>query len=392
MCLCSKRARSEGVPPPAPPSPSFKSPDHQRRKVLQAVHAAAPPGDISSRLLEKRPKQRRWIEKRAKPRKWTDDEDASLAKAIEQHGPKNWKMISMLVPGRNHTQCLQRWSKVLRPGLIKGHWTDSEDEALRQMVEALAEGGTIKSWAAVAERIEGRTSKQCRERWFNHLDPNIKRGNYTAEEDQIILAQQQKIGNRWSLISAMLPGRTEDAVKIRCKILQRLRSGGKSASKQPKKQQVNKVVPEREHKLPPQPKLQLPHLSGVPLEATAIAMVSHQISTAFPHTHQEPSPLQAHWNGVTCSKSIKPEIQRIRADSLQDLEWLEDALLSPATLSAQPQAHAEIRVDSLTEFADGKSATSAQRIPFAATVKQEDFENFVGMQNFGAEFTERLSM
>merc|ERR1712072_1613324 len=181
---------------------------------------------------------------------------------------------------------------------------DGEDDMLRQMVEALAEGGTINSWAAVAERIEGRTSKQCRERWFNHLDPNIKRGNYTAEEDQIILAQQKKIGNRWSLISAMLPGRTEDAVKIRCKILQRMRSGGttKSAPKQPKNQ-ANQVT--AEHKFPQHThKLQLPHLSAMPLEATTITMVSHPIPTAFPHGHQEPSPLQVHWNGV--SKSVKP--------------------------------------------------------------------------------------
>lgn len=223
MCLSMKRARGD-APPPAPPDICFKSPDHQRQKVIQSELVPAPP-DISSQLLEKRPKQRRWIEKRAKPRRWSEEEDAGLAKAVAEHGPKNWKMISELVPGRNHTQCLQRWSKVLRPGLIKGHWTDEEDATLKTMVTDLAIGGTIKSWSAVADRIGGRTSKQCRERWFNHLDPNIKRGDYSSEEDHIILAQQGKIGNRWSLISAMLPGRTEDAVKIRCKILQRIRNG-----------------------------------------------------------------------------------------------------------------------------------------------------------------------
>ena len=133
------------------------------------------------------------------------------------------QMISEQVPGRNHTQCLQRWGKVLAPGLKKvrnsriavhlrtyvvidsyasfrarqGHWTQQEDAHLMSLVGELAQGGTVKNWASVADRVPGRTSKQCRERWFNHLDPNIKRGNYTAEEDEIIMTQQAKIGNRW---------------------------------------------------------------------------------------------------------------------------------------------------------------------------------------------------
>jgi hypothetical protein len=177
-------------------------------------------------LLDKKPKQRRWIEKKARPRKWTPEEDAQLAAAVQQHGAKNWKMISESVPGRNHTQCLQRWGKVLAPGLVKGHWTEPEDMNLVKLVTELAGGGVVSNWAAVADRVPGRTSKQCRERWFNHLDPNIKRGGYTEDEDNIIPAQQTKNGSRWSLISAMLPGRTENAVKIRWTALQRVQKGG----------------------------------------------------------------------------------------------------------------------------------------------------------------------
>ncbi|OQR94688.1 myb-like DNA-binding protein [Achlya hypogyna] len=157
---------------------------------------------------------------KATPMRWTPEEDEALRKAVEAHGERNWKSIAEVVPGRNHTQCLQRWTKVLAPGLIKGHWRPDEDDILRQLV---AEGR--KNWGQVATRIPGRTSKQCRERWYNHLDPNIVRGEYTAEEDQIILEAQQRIGNRWSAIAAMLPGRTEDAVKIRWKSLCRTKSG-----------------------------------------------------------------------------------------------------------------------------------------------------------------------
>ncbi|RLN37195.1 hypothetical protein BBJ28_00011971, partial [Nothophytophthora sp. Chile5] len=160
-------------------------------------------------------------------------EDDKLRDAVSRHGERNWKSIAEEVPGRNHTQCLQRWTKVLAPGLVKGHWRPDEDDLLKELV---AEGR--KNWGQVATRIPGRTSKQCRERWYNHLDPSIVRGyvmslldmmlsmpEYTAEEDRTILDAQSRLGNRWSAIAAMLPGRTEDAVKIRWKSLCRVRKG-----------------------------------------------------------------------------------------------------------------------------------------------------------------------
>ncbi|RLN32080.1 hypothetical protein BBJ28_00020212, partial [Nothophytophthora sp. Chile5] len=150
--------------------------------------------------------------RKANPRRWTAAEDEALRSAVESHREKNWKAIAAHVAGRNHTQCLQRWTKVLAPGLVKGHWSPHEDELLRRLVAA-----DQKNWGDVAAKIPGRTSKQCRERWHNHLDPAIVRGAYSPEEDRLILEAQARLGNRWSVIAAMLPGRTEDAVKIRWK-------------------------------------------------------------------------------------------------------------------------------------------------------------------------------
>ncbi|KAG2822169.1 hypothetical protein PC129_g14816 [Phytophthora cactorum] len=157
---------------------------------------------------------------KAVPKRWTPEEDEKLREAVGRHGERNWKSIAEEVPGRNHTQCLQRWTKVLAPGLVKGHWRPEEDDLLKELV---AEGR--KNWGQVATRIPGRTSKQCRERWYNHLDPSIIRGEYSPEEDRMILDAQARLGNRWSAIAAMLPGRTEDAVKIRWKSLCRVRKG-----------------------------------------------------------------------------------------------------------------------------------------------------------------------
>ena len=55
--------------------------------------------------------------------KWTIEEDETLREAVQSHAGKNWKKISDCLEGRTDVQCLHRWQKVLRPGLIKGPWT-----------------------------------------------------------------------------------------------------------------------------------------------------------------------------------------------------------------------------------------------------------------------------
>lgn len=103
-------------------------------------------------------------------RKWTRVEDELLREAVAAHGEKNWKTIARYVQGRNHVQCLQRWKKVLKPGLKKGHWTKEEDDLLKEVV-----GNGFRNWGEVALKIEGRTAKQCRERWSCNLDPSINK-------------------------------------------------------------------------------------------------------------------------------------------------------------------------------------------------------------------------
>ena len=58
-----------------------------------------------------------------------------------------------------------------------------------------------------------RAGKQCRERWHNHLQPDIKRGPWTEDEERALIAAHEKLGNRWADIAAEIPGRTENAVK-----------------------------------------------------------------------------------------------------------------------------------------------------------------------------------
>jgi hypothetical protein len=60
--------------------------------------------------------------------------------------------------------------------------------------------GNVK-WSVIASQLHGRIGKQCRERWFNHLDPAIKKGEWTDEEDHVVFEAQLVFGNRWSEIA-----------------------------------------------------------------------------------------------------------------------------------------------------------------------------------------------
>ena len=80
----------------------------------------------------------------------------------------------------------------------------------------------------IANLLPNRIGKQCRERWYNHLDPHIKKGDWTVEEDDIIITQQLKYGNQWSLITKMLPGRTDNSVKNRWHATARARQRAES--------------------------------------------------------------------------------------------------------------------------------------------------------------------
>ncbi|KAG1656958.1 hypothetical protein FOA52_004344 [Chlamydomonas sp. UWO 241] len=90
-------------------------------------------------------------------------------------------------------------------------WTTEEDERLKLLVDKYH----AKQWRTIALSMDGRTSKSCRLRWLNQLRPGVQTGNFTPQEDVVIIEQQHRLGNRWTTIAAMLPGRTDNSVKNR---------------------------------------------------------------------------------------------------------------------------------------------------------------------------------
>uniref|UniRef100_A0A7N0TN32 Uncharacterized protein n=1 Tax=Kalanchoe fedtschenkoi TaxID=63787 RepID=A0A7N0TN32_KALFE len=92
----------------------------------------------------------------------------------------------------------------------RGLWTEEEDRILMEYVEVHGKG----HWNRIAKKTGlKRCGKSCRLRWVNYLSPNVKRGSFTEQEEDLIIRLHKLLGNRWSLIAGRVPGRTDNQVK-----------------------------------------------------------------------------------------------------------------------------------------------------------------------------------
>lgn len=140
---------------------------------------------------------------RSPPNKWTKQESEKLIRLVFEFGDKSWKKIAeQLGGGKTGAQCAQHWKRVLSPEIRKGSWDDQEEELLFTLVQKHGQ-----SWKNIAAEIKTRTDIQCR---YQYQKACLSRGcDWLAQEDvllrkKVALSYQEHRPIAWTEVSKFI--------------------------------------------------------------------------------------------------------------------------------------------------------------------------------------------
>uniref|UniRef100_A0A287B0D4 snRNA-activating protein complex subunit 4 n=1 Tax=Sus scrofa TaxID=9823 RepID=A0A287B0D4_PIG len=156
-----------------------------------------------------------------KRREWTQEEDRMLTQLVQAMGVGShipYRRIAYYMEGRDSTQLIYRWTKSLDPALKKGLWAPEEDAKLLQAVAKYGE----QDWFKIREEVPGRSDAQCRDRYLRRLRLSLKKGRWSAQEEERLLELIGKHGvGHWAKIASELPHRTDSQCLSKWKIMSR---------------------------------------------------------------------------------------------------------------------------------------------------------------------------
>eukprot|EP01155_Anaeramoeba_flamelloides_P046220 Anaeramoba_flamelloidesc39554_g1_i1.p1 GENE.c39554_g1_i1~~c39554_g1_i1.p1 ORF type:complete len:220 (-),score=57.78 c39554_g1_i1:92-751(-) len=141
--------------------------------------------------------------------KWDNQSEEKLIGLVRKEKDGDWETIATNFPSFGPTDCLKRYRQLKDIQTNKGPWNTTEDELLKYAIEKLGD----VSWLHISSLVPGRNSKQCRERWCNQLNPNINHAPFTHKEEELLIAKQTELGNKWSQISKFFNGRPDNMLK-----------------------------------------------------------------------------------------------------------------------------------------------------------------------------------
>lgn len=141
---------------------------------------------------------------------WTPEVDQKIIDAVRQYGT-SWSLVARYVgPDVTASQCSNRFLRSLDPSLRRGAWSTEEDSRLKAAV-----AGYGKSWAEVGSVMLGRTGDQCRDRWTGSLDPakSSTRDDWREEDEKTLLDAVKTKGNKWKSIGIQM-GRSATVCRL----------------------------------------------------------------------------------------------------------------------------------------------------------------------------------